>query len=432
MDTVFLILTLLISLVVLAISFVILQKVTKSLSDFDPVNFISRLLTSMNESRHKSDHMQIETLDNKLSNLSQMIVNSISELGRGLNNNQAKQDQIMKDKLSELSDALKDIHDDISKALVDIRDTNTKYMDKLRQENKESLDKINATVNEKLQKTLDDKVAKSFETVNQRLKDVYEGLGEMKAVASGVADLKNVLSNVKTRGILGEIQLGNILGEILAPEQYDSQVQLVQGSSEAVDFAVKLPGSETGDGVYLPIDSKFPGDTYANLVAAYETGDPAVLKEKRKILETEILRCAKSIHDKYIIVPYTTNFAVMFLPFEGLYAEVVNIGLVERLQRDYSVNIAGPSTMAALLNSLHMGFKTLAIQQKSGEVWRILGAARTEFEKFETGLNAVRKRLHDADGELDKLVGVRTRAINRKLSSVERLDDENARLALDE
>lgn len=369
------------------------------------------------------------TLDEKLNKVLQTVVANISELAKSLSDNQEKQrgatveslnkqERSTAESLEKLSAAFENIRREINSTLLNIRESNAQSMEKLRRDNQESLDKINNTVNEKLQKTLDDKVAKSFEAVNQRLKDVYEGLGEMKNVASGVTDLKNVLSNVKTRGIMGEIQLGNILGEILAPEQYGSQVRLVPNRSEEVDFAVKLPGAETGGSVYLPIDSKFPGDTYANLVSAYDTGDPAVMKEKRKLLENEILRCAKSINEKYIAVPYTTNFAIMFLPFEGLYAEVVNMGLVERLQRDYSVNIAGPSTMAALLNSMQMGFKTLAIQKKSGEVWKILEAAKKEFMTFADVLDKTRTRLRQADEELEKLVGTRTNQINRKLAAV--------------
>lgn len=299
---------------------------------------------------------------------------------------------------------------------------------RLRQENQASLDKINGTVNDKLQKTLDAKISQSFEAVNKRLAEVYAGLGEMKSVAAGVADLKNVLSNVKTRGILGEIQLAAILAEILAPEQYAEQLSVRPGSAEKVDFAVKLPGlivDEQEKPVYLPIDAKFPGDSYANLLAAYERGEPDALKARRAALEAEIKRAAKSIHDKYIAPPYTTDFALMFLPFEGLYAEVVNLGLVEYLQRHYKVNIVGPSTMAAVLNSLQMGFRTLAIQQKSGEVWQILEAAKKEFANFENVLAAARNRLRQADDELDKLIGTRTRAINRRLQALERPDSEN-------
>lgn len=273
-------------------------------------------------------------------------------------------------------------------------------------------------------KTLDDKISKSFEAVNKRLAEVYEGLGEMKKVASGVTDLKNVLSNVKTRGIMGEIQLSAILSEILAPEQFGEQVTLTPNGSEKVDFAVKLPGAADGESVYLPIDSKFPGDTYSNLMTAYEGGNVDEIKAKRALLVGEIKKCAKSIHDKYIVPPYTTDFAIMFLPFEGLYAEVVNMGLVEELQKNYKINIAGPSTMAAMLNSLQMGFRTLAIQKKSGEVWKILEAAKKEFSTFGEVLDKTRNRIRQADEELDKLIGVRTRAINRRLSSVTALDSD--------
>lgn len=378
-------------------------------------------------------------------------VNQIILLGRDLRESQDRQQKSTADTLTKieeqmnglrrenqenrekLSGSFENIRKDITSALINIRDSNTQNMDKLRRENQESLDKINNAVNEKLQKTLDDKISKSFETVNQRLKEVYEGLGEMKNVANGVNDLRNVLSNVKTRGTLGEIQLGAILEEILAFEQYDSQVQVEPGSRERVDFAVRLPGSNN-ESVWLPIDSKFPGDTYAALLESYESGDPAAVKAARKTLSDEIKRCAKSIKEKYIKTPYTTNFAIMFLPFEGLYAEVVNMGMIESLQHDYQINITGPSTMAAMLNSLQMGFKTLAIQQKSGEVWKILEAAKTEFATFSKVLKATRDRLRQADDELEKLIGTRTNQINRKLKSVSVLEnsEEAAKLLDDE
>ena len=346
------------------------------------------------------------TLDDKLNKAFETIVKNMSELGKSLNEGQDKQQKASTEKLTKLEGDFDRIRMDILAALDSIRKSNSESMDKLRKENQDSLDKINNTVNEKLQKTLDDKISKSFETVNKRLAEVYEGLGEMKIVASGVSDLKNVLSNVKTRVIMGEIQLGAILDEILAPEQYEEQASVTPKGTEKVDFAVKLPGLENGE-------SKFPGDTYSNLLTAYETGDPNELKTKRAALESEIKKCAKSIHDKYIVPPYTTDFAIMFLPFEGLYAEVVNMGLVEVLQRNYKVNIAGPSTMAAMLNSL---------QKKSGEVWKILEAAKKEFGNFETVLTNTRNRLRQADEELDKLIGTRTRAINRKLKTVSVLD----------
>lgn len=362
------------------------------------------------------------TLDNKINKAFETVVHNMTALGKSLNDGQEKQQIATTEKLTKLEGDFDKIRIEILSVLDNIRKSNNESMEKLRKDNQDSLDKINNTVNEKLQKTLDDKISKSFEAVNKRLTEVYEGLGEMKNVASGVSDLKNVLSNVKTRGIMGEIQLGAILNEILAPEQFEEQIAVTPKGAEKVDFAVKLPGAEDGEHIYLPIDSKFPGDTYANLLNAYENGNPNELKLKRSALEAEIKKCAKSIHDKYIIPPYTTDFAIMFLPFEGLYAEVINMGLVEVLQKNYKVNIAGPSTMAAMLNSLQMGFRTLAIQKKSGEVWKILEAAKKEFGNFETVLSKTRDRLRQADEELDKLIGTRTKAINRKLQNVSTLD----------
>lgn len=328
----------------------------------------------------------------------------------------ARQNETIISTVAHLGGGLRDEQEKQRRAL-------TEQLEGLRRDNQASLDRINQTVDEKLQKTLERRISQSFEAVNQRLAEVYAGLGEMKSVAAGVADLKKVLANVKTRGTLGEIQLGAILQEVLAPEQYGEQLRLTPDSAERVDFAVRLPGQQHSEPVYLPIDAKFPADVYANLLAAYESGDAAELKERRAALELAVKKCAKSIADKYIKPPYTTDFAIMFLPCEGLYAEVVNLGLLENLQRSFKVSVAGPSTMAAILNSLQMGFRTLAIQQKSGEVWQILEAAKKEFESFENVLDAVRKRLRQADDELDKLVGVRTRAINRRLLSVEVLDE---------
>lgn len=372
------------------------------------------------------------TLDERLNAVIRTVVNNMSELGKSLGESQGKQEKSTVESLEKLSVSFENIRKEINSTLIGIRESNAQSMDKLRRDNQESLDKINSAVNEKLQKTLDDKISKSFEAVNQRLKEVYEGLGEMKNVAHGVNDLKNVLSNVKTRGTLGEIQLGAILEEILAPEQYASQVQVEPGSGERVDFAVRLPGTDNGS-VWLPIDSKFPGDTYAALLKNYESGDPNAVKTARKALADAIKGCAKSIMEKYVKIPYTTNFAIMFLPFEGLYAEVVNMGMIEVLQRDYRINITGPSTMAAMLNSLQMGFTTLAIQKKSGEVWKILEAAKKEFSTFSDVLERTRTRLRQADEDLEKLVGTRTNQINRKLSSVSALESsEEANRILEE
>ena len=300
----------------------------------------------------------------------------------------------------------------------------TEGMSSIREETGKKLNEIRGTVDEKLQTTLEKRISESFRTVSEQLEQVYKGLGEMQTLASDVGGLKKVLSGVKTRGILGEIQLGAILEEILSPEQYETNVATVPKSSERVEFAVKLPGKDGS--VYLPIDSKFPGERYAQLVEAQESGDRERVEAAYKALETVIKLEAKDIRTKYVEVPYTTNFGIMFLPFEGLYAEVVNRGLVEVLQREYQINVAGPSTMAALLNSLQMGFKTLAIQKRSNEVWELLGAVKTEFDKFEEVMSKMQSHLNQTSNDLEALMGTRSKAIRRKLRAVQQLDDESA------
>ena len=295
---------------------------------------------------------------------------------------------------------------------------------------RESLEKIRGSVDEQLQTTLERRVGESFKAVSGQLEQVYKGLGEMQTLAAGVGDLKKILGNVKTRGILGEVQLSALLSEILAPEQYLENAVTVPGSSARVEFAVRMPGEE-GHPVLMPVDSKFPADAYMALQDAYESADPVRVKEAGAQLESRLKSFAKDIRDKYISPPDTTAFGVMFLPFEGLYAEAVNRGMVEALQREYGVSIAGPSTMAALLNALQMGFRSVALSRRSQEVWRLLGAVRTEFDRFAEVLASTQKRLQLAGDDLDKLVGARTRAISRKLREVERLDPDSAREALD-
>ncbi|MDR1693110.1 MAG: DNA recombination protein RmuC [Oscillospiraceae bacterium] len=279
-------------------------------------------------------------------------------------------------------------------------------------------DSIRGVVEEKLQKTLDSRISQSFSLVNERLEQVYKGLGEMQALAVGVGDLKKVLSGVKTRGILGEVQLGAILDQILSPEQYGVNIATVPGSRLPVEYAVKMPGSGE-ESVWLPIDSKFPADRYAALCDAYDAGSPAAVESASRTLRDALRHMAKEIREKYIQPPYTTDFGILFLPFEGLYAEAVRRGFSEELQRDYRITVAGPVTMGALLNSLQMGFRTLAIQRRSGEVWKLLGSVKGEFEKFADVLDKAKKKLEAAGTDLDTLVGVRTRGILRSLSSVE-------------
>ena len=314
--------------------------------------------------------------------------------------------------------------------LENIRKTMENRISALTDDNNRQLETIRKTVDEKLQKTLEDRITQSFKLVSERLEQVHKGLGEMQNLAVGVGDLKKVLSNVKTRGILGEIQLGAILEQILSREQYEENVNTKKSGNSKVEFAIKLPGDDEQT-VYLPIDAKFPADVYASLVDAYDTGDAERVDEAVKNLERAVKMSAKEIHDKYVEPPYTTEFAVMFLPFEGLYAEVVRRGLVEVLQREYKVNIAGPTTMAALLNSLQMGFKTLAIQKRSGEVRHVLSAVKTEFDKFGDVLTLTQQRISQANTELDKLIGTRTRSIQRKLRNMESLSEPESSLILE-
>lgn len=306
----------------------------------------------------------------------------------------------------------------------------SRQFNRMQADNNQRLDEMRNIVDEKLQKTLEERIGQSFRTVNHSLSKVAEGLGEMQTIAGGVGDLKKVLSNVKTRGVLGEIQLASILEEILAPQQYEQNVNTTGEGRNIVEFAVKLPGNDEGF-VWLPIDSKFPGDTYGNLVDAYETGDSKLVLAAQKELISTIKKEAKDISEKYIAPPKTTNFGIMFLPFEGLYSEVVRLGLVEVLQRDYKVNIAGPTTMAATLNSLQMGFKTLAIQKRTGEVWEILGAVKTEFAKFEAELEKAQKNVIQANNNLENLLGTRSRVMRSKLKKVEELPGDEARKILD-
>ena len=326
---------------------------------------------------------------------------------------------------SSTSSALSDIRETVEKRLSTMQADNDKHLDDVRDTMKKSLDEVRGVVDEKLQETLNKRITESFKLVNDRLSEVYQGLGEMKNLAIGVGDLKKVLSNVKTRGVLGEVQLGAILEEILTPEQFVKNFDAKRKSQERVEYAVRLPGN--GDEpVWLPIDSKFPSDAYLKLMDAYDSADPNYVASAQKQLCDLILRFARDIRDKYINPPRTTEFAVMFLPTEGIYAEAVRLGMVEKLQRETRVNIAGPSTMAALLNSLRMGFSIVAMQQRSTEAWQVLGAVKSEFMNFEKVLTTAQSRISSANDELEKLIGTRTRAILRKLRDVEMLPADNS------
>ncbi len=378
--------------------------------------------------RRQDDSTQIKALQERLERLQQ-------ELTAEQRLSRQESTQNIQQSVQSLSQVLLTAQGQANQQMTDsmehIRRAVTGQLDTIRQENTHQLEQMRQTVDEKLQKTLNDRISQSFQLVNERLEQVYTGLGEMKTLASGVGDLKKVLSNVKTRGVLGEIQLGAILEQILSPDQYEANVKTKPGSTNFVEYAVKLPGSDNGT-VWLPIDAKFPVDAYEQLLDAYDAGDADGLKAAGNVLEQRIRSFAKDIRDKYLDPPNTTDFGIMFLPIEGLYAEVVRRGMIEVLQRDYHVNIAGPTTMAAVLNSLQMGFRTLAIQKRSGEVWKVLGAVKTEFEKFGTVIQSAQQRLEQANSELDKLVGVRTRQIQRRLAGVTSLTDGEAVSLLEE
>lgn len=365
---------------------------TTNLSDstYKQLKQLSDNLTKSLELFQKSTNKQQENLTSEIRHLSDANTKNNQNLNETVNNN------------------IKELNKAVSESISALKDENTKQ-----------LKEIKNTVDDQLQTNLERKLKESFDSVVKQLSSVERGLGEVKGLASSVGDLKKTLSNVKTRGILGELQLGAILEQILSPEQYETNVVTVKGSKNRVEFAIKLPGKEDNDCVYLPIDSKFPGDTYNALQDAYEKGDKTEIENQKKILERRILDEAKDISSKYIHVPETTDFAILFVPIEGLYAEIVNnVGLIEKLQTQYKINIAGPTTMAALLNSLQMGFRTLAIQKRSSEVWEILGNVKSEFEKYNQALESVQKRIKMADDELENLVGVRTRQMNRQLSKI--------------
>ena len=307
-----------------------------------------------------------------------------------------------------------------------------RQQDMLVKSTEKRLDEMRLMVEEKLQKTLNERIGQSFELVRSQLENVQKGLGEMKNLAEDVGGLKKVLGNVKTRGTFGEVQLAALLEQMLSPEQYEANVKTRKNATEFVEFAIKLPGRDNGkDTVYLPIDAKFPKDVYEQYVDAYEEGEAALIESTSKQLEITVKRMAKDIHDKYIEPPFTTDFAIMFLPFENIYAEVIRrTALVETLQKDLKIVVTGPTTLGAILNSLQMGFRTLAIQKRTSEVWSVLGAVKTEFSKFGGMLEKVQKNLQNAGDQLEEVMGKRTRAIERKLRQVEALPSEDSRKML--
>ena len=407
MEIILNIVTIVLLLITVAMLGIVIANQLKKKSENGNSEEIKRLEQSL--------HTEQSTLRQELTSATQI---SVKNLGDMIYANQNAYAINQSKSLNQLEERLKTFSLENEQKLENIRRSVESRLNYIQEDNNRKLEEMRKTVDERLQQSIEEKMNRSFSLVSERLEQVYKGLGEMQNLANGVGDLKKVLTNVKTRGTLGEYQLSAILSEILSPEQYEENVATKKGSRNVVEFAVKLP-SDDDKFIYLPIDSKFPGDTYSALRDAIDEGDKVKIDLAAKALIATIKSEAKDIHDKYIDPPYTTEFAIMFLPFEGLYSEVVNRGLLEILQRDYKVNIAGPSTMAALLNSLQMGFKTLAVQKRSAEVWEILGAVKQEFDKFGDVLEATQQRLDQANKELDKLVGVRTRQIQRKLKDVQ-------------
>lgn len=359
--------------------------------------------------------------------------NSLKGMGDTIAGRMLEIATLQKNQLELFAAQLKSLTAGNEQRLDKLRETLETRMCSLQEDNNRKLEQMRATVDEKLHETLEKRLGESFKLVSDRLEQVHKGLGEMQNLASGVGDLKKVLTNVKTRGTLGEIQLGSLMEQILTGDQFEANVATRKGSSAHVEFAVKLPGRDKSgtETVWLPIDAKFPQEDYLRLVEAQEAGDIALIDQASKQLEKTIKEMARLIRDKYLDPPHTTDFGIMFLPTEGLYAEVLRrTGLFETLQREFKVVITGPTTLAALLNSLQMGFRTLVVEKRSSEVWTLLGAVKTEFATFGSILEKTRKKLVEASNTIDT-ASVRSRAIERKLRGVQEISASEAATLLD-
>lgn len=353
------------------------------------------------------------------------LTKSLDSFKEGFDNNTKRLNDLLKERFDAFSKQQTEINQESEKRIKEVKETVENQLKEIREDNTKQLNEVRKTVDEKLQKTLNERLTQSFETVGKQLKSVQEGLGEMKNLATDVGGLKKVLSNVKMRGGIGEVQLAMLLEQILAPDQYEANVKTKKGSSATVEFAIKLPGKNEDESVvWLPVDAKFPKDVYEKLQEAYEDGDLDKIQFAQKELDNTIKKMAKDISEKYIDPPNTTDFGIMFLPFEGIYAEVVRkASLLETLQRDYKIIVTGPTTLAAILNSLQMGFKTLAIQKRSSEVWHVLGAVKKEFENFGGMMSKAQNNIRTGLNQLDDVMGVRTRAIQRKLKDVTSINE---------
>lgn len=372
------------------------------------------------QNRESRQALSYEQLRAELGEQDRQTMQRLSLLKQEVNTSLKNANQLMGENIGQMTQV-------IDRRLSGMQETMETRIRSLQEDNAKKLDSMRETVNEKLTSTLETRLGETFKTVNDQLEKVYKGLGDMQSLATGVGDLKKVLTNVKTRGTWGEISLGNLLEQVLSPQQYRANVKVAPRRNEIVEYAICLPGREDGqDTLYLPIDSKFPIESYLRLVEASEVGALPELETASRQLEASIKESARSIRDKYIVPPHTTDFAIMFLPTEGLYAEVTKrVELCTVLQRDYRVTIMGPTTLGAFLNSLQMGFKTLAIQKRSGEVWKMLGAIKVDFARFGTVLEATQKKLAEATDNLGK-AAKRTEIIQNKLKSVEELPETEA------
>jgi len=367
------------------------------------VDFISKSLSETQRANNEAMLQTIRAFQENVTGNSESLEKRVLELVKQLDERMQSISKLQEEKLEA------------------IRISNERHMRSMQEDNNRQLDKMRETVDEKLSKTINERFEQSFKLLSEQLESVYKSLSEMQNIANDVGSLTKMLSNVKTTGVFGEIQLGAIFEQMLNNEQYETNFVTGEGR-EPVEFAIKLPGQVEGEFVYMPVDSKFPYTVYSDLQNAYEKNDFDNVKQRKEQLKNTIRSMAKDINSKYICPPKTTNFAVMFLPVEGLYAEVAKMGLIDELQSKFNVTIAGPTTMSALLNSLQMGFRTLAIQKKSGEVWKILGAVKTEFEKFNGIVDKIRGQFEKTSKDFDALVGTRSRLIASKLRAVERLD----------
>ena len=388
---------------------------------------IDHKLTAFSDSNNANALASRTEIKDALGSFKKDLAQSITELN-----------SIQKDNFYALLNKQSEQNTDSSNKLEQMRQTIEQKVTAMQQSNEQKLEQVRITVDEKLQKTLEERLGQSFQLVSERLEAVHKGLGDMQQLATGVGDLKRVLSNVKTRGVLGEYQLENILEQTLTPDQYAKNVKTKEGSNALVEFAVKLPGrgdgaNGTGHPVWLPIDSKFPKEDFELLLQAYDAADAAGIEECRKAFVRGIRKCAADISSKYIDAPNTTDFAILFLPFESLYAEVLRTpGLFESIRTEYKINIAGPTTLSAFLSSLQMGFRTLAIEKRSGEVWHLLSAVKTEFGNFAGMLDKAQKNIQTGLDQLEHVAGVRTRAIQRRLKGVELLNKDELQKILPE